>query len=442
MDTVSVELREWGECGPEPGTALAGISLGDNVAARDTAQQLTKAGMLAIDELALGMRVRSFSYVGSVQMGRLRVTVRPKLEGAPLLNLVRYAYGLRNLKLFSQSAYATGTGTFQDLLIHQLAAETAELIARGLHRRYERLEQSLPSPRGKINFGEFLRQTGSAPATLPCVYHPRREDCLINQVLLGGLYLAAGLTQDMELRTRLRRLSSHLEASASPVRPDRETLKQLDRQSSRLTSAYDPALQLIGLLATAQGIALAPEQPSIKLRGFLFDMNRFFQALVSRFIGQNLGGYLVRDDAHLREMMHYLPGYQLRDQRPPVLRPDLLVLEGARVVAVLDTKYRDLWDRGLPPDMLYQLAMYAFSQTLGEATILYPRTEPGAQEARIEISEPSGGGVRATIVLRPVDLWRLEATISRGTDRERRKLAHALVFGAPHGADRLPAPTT
>jgi 5-methylcytosine-specific restriction enzyme subunit McrC len=212
---VSIVLSEWERAGPDTHEALAGLFLPDDPAVRNQVQALTRSGRLEVLELVNGLTINAFAYVGSVRLGHVRLTIQPKLSGLPLLNLLRYTYGLRQLELFSPLTYGTAPHAFQDLLIQQLVVETTELLSRGLHRQYMQFERRLPSPRGRIDFQQLARQGGVTRATLPCTYHPRLEDGLINRVLLAGLQLAVSLTDDLALRTQLRRLTVLLQETVS-----------------------------------------------------------------------------------------------------------------------------------------------------------------------------------------------------------------------------------
>jgi 5-methylcytosine-specific restriction enzyme subunit McrC len=169
------------------------------------------------------------------------------------------------------------------------------------------------------------------------------------------------------------------------------------------------------------------------LPGFLFDMNAFFQALISRFLRENLPGSSLRDEHGLKGMMRYNPKFNPQRRQSPTPRPDYVVTQHGTLSSILDAKYRDLWEKKLPHEMLYQLVVYAISNRhQPQSSILYPTTNPLAKEARIDISDPLFGKPIGQVCLRPVFLPLVEKLVTSKTSQDRREreaLARRLAFG-------------
>lgn len=429
---LTITMPEWRRRGPDNEPSLKERELSPDQ--RGLAARLRQSALLDVTELRSGLEIRSFSHVGRIRLGALDIRIVPKLRQPTLLNLLRYAYGFRQLRLFEHVTQALEAAGFEDLLVHQLNAEAAELIARGLHRNYEAKHADLCSPRGRIDMSRLVRQGGVMTARLPCRFFPRVEDCPVNRVLLAGLQLAASVANDQDLQHRSGWLAEQLvESRVSGMRLDPLGLARVRRGMNRLTAAYEPAVSLIELLAAGHGLSLRDAPSALPLPGFLFDMNHFFQALLSRFLHEHLSGYRVRDEPQLRGMIEYVPGLNPHDRRAPVLRPDIVVVEGGTPVAALDAKYRDLWEEALPREMLYQVAIYAAVHAGRTATILYPTTAETARESRLAVSNPLTGVHVATVCLRPVVLPELEELLTArptaANDRRRRSFARKLAFG-------------
>ncbi len=389
--------------------------------------------MVTVRELRDGLSITCTSFVGSVRTGPLTIRIRPKLTGRPFSVLLGYAVGLQQIALLPEHDVSLASPAFQDLLVLRLASEASRLVARGIYRAYLTRQASLTRPRGRILFSQLARAPLTT-ATLPCRFDERLENVLPNRVLLAGLQLACRVAQDPLVRTRARRFAMALADRVEPVPLMAETFRALHRSASRLTAAYEPAFALIRLIKAGSGIGPETGADRTELPGFLFDMNRLFQDAVGRFLRDWLRDAKVLPQYRLQNVFRYDPRFNPRRRQSPKPQPDYVLTRQGRVVAIADAKYRDLWEYNLPPDMLYQLSVYALSQTdCQTATILYATMAPDARDARVEITDPIRGRPRAHVVLRPVCLPELAELVQQPrtatNDRHRHEYAGYLAYG-------------
>jgi 5-methylcytosine-specific restriction enzyme subunit McrC len=425
MTRIAFALQEWQTVAPKKGSPLWGFYL--STQGKEAAQGL--APKLEVCQLLDGVMISARSWVGRVSIGDIDVAIAPKIKGLPLLRLMRYAYDLSALTLLPESDQALSTLALTDLLVLQLHAEVRELWARGLHRRYEPNHAWLKSPKGRIDINALAKQKLHDALAVPCTFFPRLEDNPLNQLLLAGVTYAADMAGFLPLKADLRQMGTFMAETVSRKSLDDVLLAKAESLLTRLTAPYRPALALINLLYMGHGVTLDVGGTDHKARNFLFDMNMFYQALLQRFLQEHLPGYNVRAEQPLFGVMSYNPGLNPRHRQAPLPRPDFTIYEGSKRVAIIDSKYRDLWEHDLPREMLYQLSIYALAQgSGGHAAILYPTLNPLATDAQVDL-RPYGGGV-SHVVLRPVNMVALDDSLadqSVSGHRKRRALAEGWV---------------
>ncbi len=406
----TIQLKEWETL------FLSGVELSDNDA-RNDAQILKDKGIIEIIELKDGISITSNSYVGRIKLGSIQINVYPKLNGMPLYQLLRYTYGLRELKLLNVAEHSIDNFSFFDLLIYELYVEAEDLLRRGVHKSYIQREEDLSSPRGRININKLCAQGGLTKDKLPCKYFNREENNILNRTLLAGLKLGLRLVLDTELKVKLQRLCSNMEEQIDNITLTRGNLQLARNSINRLTGRYSAVLEIINILYESQGIQLEDNSSHIILKGYFFDMNAFFETLVRRLLANCADEYTVKDQFSLHDMFIYTPGFNPCRRKSPTPRPDFALMKDGKVVKLLDAKYRDLWDKGLPREMLYQLAIYAVSG-IGDktATILYPSVNDIQSVQKIDVKDPISNSKMASVILKPINLIKVADLISNNTN--------------------------
>jgi 5-methylcytosine-specific restriction enzyme subunit McrC len=406
--TSFVELGEWSNTEKASSNPqLRGVYLRDENARRVAA---ALQGRINIRETLDGLEVETTSFVGSVDVGSIRIVVKPKLPQMPLMRLLRYAYGLRDLSLLGETQSPTSGSGIHDLLAAMLAAEADVLVRQGLAKRHVLLSEQLESPRGRIAIAEITRRGGVVEPRLPCQYFDRRTNWHLNQTLRAGLDMAAANSEDRSLRLRLHRLASAFPEVSPQVRAEHDNVSKAQRELNRLTATYEPGLILIRLLESLQGVDIDGDSNATRIPGYLFDMNAFFQRLVSRFLHDNLPGESrIEDERGVRSIFAFAPGGNPKGRKAPHVRPDYALFESMSLCTFLDAKYRDIWNESYPNHWLYQLAIYALASPSRVSILLYPTMSQEAVDEVVELRTPFAGrpGELTKIILRPVVLGRL-----------------------------------
>src|SRR5438045_1487251 len=105
--SIVVDVHEWQKASFATHTQLVGLALPEDALTQQVIEGLSESGRLKIIQHRKGLQLETASHVGRITIGDLQITIRPKIKLLPLLRLMQYAYGLRQLDLFSAVTFDT-----------------------------------------------------------------------------------------------------------------------------------------------------------------------------------------------------------------------------------------------------------------------------------------------------------------------------------------------
>ena len=302
--------------------------------------------------------LRPGSTVGALEIGDLSVLIKPKIGIPKLLSLACYAIGMYRQQDRRQFDFARDL-TLPDTLALALVSAARRAFSRGLLHGYQRREEALHTVRGRIRFSEQIRRRFGIPLPVEVRYDEFTDDILANRLVkAAGMRLGAMRLRSSNGRRGLGWIAGTLEGAGHEEFAPGDVP---DVSFDRLNEHYRDVVGLARLVLMHS--AFEAGRGRVRASGFLMDMNKVFQEFVT---------VALRDALNLSERV-------FREKRIPTLdvgckvglRPDLTWWSGGDCVFVGDAKYKDLEDKGMRPNDLYQLLAYTTALDLPGGLLIY-----------------------------------------------------------------------
>ncbi|MBB4982701.1 MULTISPECIES: McrC family protein [Streptomyces] len=307
------------------------------------------------------LEVTAAQYVGTVRLEAAEIRVVPKYLGGDLdvLRMVDHAWGGVRELLPTTQGLAGGRPSLRDLVCLMVVEHGERLLRHGVRRDYVPVEDDLRVVRGRLLPVRQLLVHHGRPDLLACRFEEHEADVLDNRICAEALAVAARTARDGGVRARARRTAGPFARHApTPLGDVRPALASVTYH--RHNEHYRPAHLWAGLLLTGGGLDGLFAPGPLASRAFLIDMNRLFEAFVTRLLEDGARGSGLRAEGQSSR------SGVLFDERVGksygAVRPDVLVsgLRFGRPYRLpVDVKYKLYGEKKLSPEDLYQASLYA-----------------------------------------------------------------------------------
>ena len=319
-------------------------------------------------------RIKASQFVGIIAAPGIRLEILPKIQKSETIEtrgtLIKMIGAALSIPIYDGEITPLNAQD-QDLLevlILVFARRLVSEIRKGLTRSYNRQNDDLARLRGKLDVTRQFTKFAAMPQILACEFDEFSADNSLNRLLACATSLLMRRTNIAGTQRLLAEIDSHF-AGITPVTVHqalRETIT-LDRKTQRWEVCERLArLLLQSLYQTVHG----GKRDGVAL---LFDMNRLFEAYVTRVAQKALRpmGYTVWAQRPQKALLHDKAG-----RRAFITKPDIYV-EGHGQVIIIDTKWKPLdfskGNFGISQADAYQMHGYARVYDAESTVLLYPK---------------------------------------------------------------------
>ncbi|MCH6265344.1 McrC family protein [Neobacillus citreus] len=322
------------------------------------------------DELKTGLRIKTQSWVGVIELDKMRIVIQPKFNKGftDLIDMISFIEDLP----FYQWEDSLGTldkSDFLEILVRLFLKEVDQVFQFGIIKEYVTESDNLTNLRGRVHFRKNLQQNFNIPTKIYCNYDELVTDVAENQILLSVIRKITTIKLQQRTKQQLNQIRYQLEQLCSEYKGT----EWPSFSYHRLNAHYERAHKL-GRYLWERLSAKTFYTGKNFYYSFLIDMNELFE----RFVAQLLTKYLPME-YKITASKRITQAIQLDGVRYRDIIPDILV-ENKRTkdVKVLDVKYKQYGNKRVDTDDVFQLAFYAQNRKMAQdglydAAIIYPR---------------------------------------------------------------------
>ena len=364
----------------------------------------------ALEFLSIGYRrnvgevISVNNYVGLIQMQNgYQIQVLPKIDFGDsedssnvetkkvLLRMLRSMKDFPS-KVFNDANLRMDRMTLYEIFINMYLQEVRTLIKHGIKSSYIPREDNLKFYKGKLVVSEHIKQNAVHGERFYVSYDEYQVNRAENKLVKSTLLKLQNLTGSAENQKLIRQLLAGFEKVEPSINYQKDFSKVV---IDRNTKDYDMLIRWSKVFLMNKSFTTF--SGSTSARALLFPMEKVFES----YVAQQLKHELANLDW---EVSSQDKGYYLFDSpRQFALRPDIVITKEDGTRAILDTKWKSLFDNprknyGISQSDMYQ--MYAYSKKYGtsEIWLLYPQNQEMKGHSNIVFESDDNVTVRVFFV--------------------------------------------
>ncbi|MEO9257099.1 MAG: restriction endonuclease [Crocinitomicaceae bacterium] len=327
-----------------------------------------------------GNSIRANNYVGFIQLNGLHLEIYPKVfkhyAAKPVLMIKHLFFWFdycRKWKFPFTKSRLDSLDDFDlpELIIYLMSSKMLETVLSLPISLYQPVEESLYTPKGKINFKRYLSSgfINGNQQILECDYEPFVFDNRLNRVMKYVCRLLLSRTRFTENQNILNELIFILDEVTD------QPCSYQDLETVVLNPIFEDYAAVKDICKTIlQHLIYANQQYDLSQWSLLFPMEYIFEDFIAGFIESNFSNdWKVEYQKSNLNLSSEPAAFQMQHDIFLTYRKD------ANKKIIIDTKYK-LRDanfkkdnkKGISQTDMYQMTSYAFRRGCSNVLILYP----------------------------------------------------------------------